>query len=350
MDISRIRLIDKSDMLTLLTSFPDQYAKGREIGETSDFSIDLDIPIDSIVFAGMGGSAISGDLVIACTEDNLELPMVVSRDYDLPAFVSDTTLVYILSYSGNTEESLSAYEKARERNASMVCVTSGGKIDALARRDNVPVFKIPGGQPPRTALAYLMLPILISLSRLGLIEEMTVDLDEAYELLLRLSRAYHPEKRNNLALEVASKLAHKIPIIYSATQTMKTVSMRWKCQFNENAKIHSFFNVFPEMNHNEIVGYDQLPEIFQNFQVIYLQDIDDNCRIENRMDVTEEILKRQYMSVLRFHTEGRSKLARLFSLIYLGDMVSYYLAIQNGVDPTPIENINILKQELEKII
>ena len=97
MDISRIRLIDKSDMLTLLTSFPDQYAKGREIGETSDFSIDLDIPIDSIVFAGMGGSAISGDLVIACTEDNLELPMVVSRDYDLPAFVSDTTLVYILS-------------------------------------------------------------------------------------------------------------------------------------------------------------------------------------------------------------------------------------------------------------
>lgn len=336
-------------MLKLLLSFPDQFAKGREIGESNDLNIDLDIPIDSIVFAGMGGSAISGDLVIACVEDELQLPMVVSRDYELPSFVSDTSLVYIMSYSGNTEESVSAYAHARERNAAIIVVTSGGKIGELAARDNVPVFKIPGGQPPRTALGYIMLPILLSLSRFGLIHDMTSDLNEADELLRVLASRYDPEQTDNAALLASARLDHKIPIIYSSTALMKVVAMRWKCQFNENAKIHSFYNVFPEMNHNEIVGYDQLQDIFQNFQVIFLEDADDNSRIKNRMNVTEEILKLQHLPVLKFQTEGRSRLARLFSLIYLGDMISYYLAIHYGVDPTPIKNIDILKKELEKI-
>jgi len=350
MDLGNIGKIDKSNMLDLLVSFPDQFAAGRKIGEESVLNIDLDIPIDNVVFAGMGGSAISGDLIISCIGDELQIPMAVSRDYSLPPHVSDTSLVYIMSYSGNTEESVSAYKGARDRNANIICVTSGGKIGEFTAQDNVPVFKIPGGQPPRTALGYIMLPILISLIRLGLIEDMTQDLDEAHKLLIRLSNDYNPHTENNLAYENALKLDKKIPLIYSSTEIMRVVAMRWKCQFNENAKIHSFYNVFPEMNHNEIVGFDQLKDIFQKFQVIYLQDKDDYYRINNRMDVTEKILERQDLDVLRFHTEGNSRLARLFSLIYLGDMISYYLALNYSMDPTPIKNINILKEELEKLV
>lgn len=341
-----IHEIDRSNMLELLTSFPRQFRNARQVGEAFDFKIELS-SLKHVVFAGMGGSAIGGDLIISCLGDELTLPTSVVRHYFLPVYVDQSSLVIVSSYSGNTEESISCYEDARSKRARILCISSGGELAARARKHGTPLITIPGGFPPRTALAYLTIPILVLLKKMGLTSIDPNDFEETERLLSDKASLYSPERTENLPASLAQRLKDKIPIFYSPVEFLQVIGSRWKGQFSENAKILAFQNVFPELNHNEIVGWERRRDLFHNFQIIYFHDRDDHVRIQKRMHITRTILERFTLPIIELSTEGQSRLARLFSLIYLGDMVSYYLAIINGVDPTPVENIQMLKDQLK---
>ncbi len=349
MDIKRlIRQVDQQDMLKLLFTFPEQFRHAVEIGNSFDFHLSDD-PIKNIVFSGMGGSAIGGNLIISYFGDELEIPAIVNRNYYLPQFVDSSSLVVVTSFSGNTEESLSSYEDAKSKGAQILCITSGGTLKQKARQDKTPVITIPDGVPPRTALGYLSIPAIFSLMKAHLVGDKTADFEETILLLQKKAKVYSPDSTSNPALNLAQKLQAKIPIIYSTNDLLDIVALRWKGQFSENAKVLAFCNVFPELNHNEIVGWEQLPALLKNFQIIYLHDLQDHPRNNRRMDISKEILEQVTNPIIELETEGKSKLARLFSLIYFGDVVSYYLAILNGVDPTPIEKIQYLKNQLAKL-
>ncbi|NOZ62774.1 MAG: bifunctional phosphoglucose/phosphomannose isomerase [Calditrichaeota bacterium] len=348
MGTDQIETIDKSNMVKLLREFPRQFNQAMEIGNNANISLAAE-KIKNILFVGMGGSAIGGDVIISCVGDQLRVPAQVNRNYVLPNFVNENTLVVVFSFSGNTEESLSCFSEALNRKAQIVCVTSGGKLKQHAGENKIPVITIPGGMPPRCALGYLSVPALLLLSRNELVSVEKEDFQETLALLKELAEKYSPQSAENLAMRTAEQLAGKIPVIYSSNDMLNSVALRWKCQFSENAKQLAFANVFPELNHNEIVGWDQLPELLRKFQIIYLKDAQDNPRNAARMSITKEILEQVTNSVLSFQTLGKSRLARLFSLIYLGDMTSFYLAIRNKVDPTPIEKIQILKDKLSQI-
>ncbi len=340
--------VDRQDMLKLLLSFPQQFEEALQIGKKFDHKFDP-LKIEQLVFAGMGGSAIGGDLIIAILNEKLKIPASVNRNYFLPHFAKQSTLVIISSYSGDTEESISCYQDARDKKCQLVCLTSGGELQRLAQRDGVPVIIIPGGMPPRCALAYLSLPVLVFLINSGLVNLPETDFIETAALLKQKSISYAPQSPANLAVELAQKLVGRIPIIYCSSDLLPVVAWRWKGQLAENAKVLAFTNVFPELNHNEIVGWQQLPDLLQRFQVVYLWDRFDYVRNQAREKITREILEKVTRTIIELNTEGGSKLCRLFSLIYLGDMVSYYLAIENSIDPTPIEKIQALKEALKKI-
>lgn len=337
--------IDRSSMLQLLISFPQQFRQARQIGEGFQLQINRN-DVNNIVFAGMGGSAIGGDLIISCINPALTIPVLVNRNYLLPSFVAQSSLVIVSSYSGNTEEALSCYEAAKAKGAQIVCIASGGSLAQKADQDRIPLIKIPGGAPPRTALGYLSLPLLVLLARSGFANVGGNDFDETEQLLEQQSTRYAPDTSENLALNLANQLKNKIPILYSSADFLYPVGIRWKGQFSENAKVLAFCNVFPELNHNEIVGWERLPKMLTNFQIIYFRDREDYIRNQKRMNITQQILEQVTSPIIELHTEGQSRLARLFSLIYLGDWVSFYLAAINGIDPTPIEKIQILKDRL----
>ena len=342
-----ISAYDKSDMLSKLTGFAEQIRDAlRRAQET-----ELPHPkaeIRQVVVAGMGGSAIGGDIVRCYGYNLLPVPLQVVRFYDLPAFVGPHTLVFASSYSGQTEETLSAYRQAVEKGAQVVAITSGGALGADAADRGFPVISIPAGYPPRTALGYLTFPMLVTLQRLGLLPDVSRDIEETIGLVEGLIERYRPNTSDNEAIRLAEQLLGKLPLVYASVVPMEAVAMRWKGQFSENSKMLAWANTFPELNHNEIVGWGQNRDLQSRIQVIYLRDRLDHQRVQLRMDITSEILVSLGQRVLSVDTTGTSVLARMFSLIVLGDFVSYYLAILNRVDPTPIENIDLLKKRMKE--
>ena len=345
---NRIQQLDKSDMLSKLTGFSEQVQKAWEIGIQAELSIQAK-KVTNIVVSGMGGSAIGGDLLRNCLADEVALPILVNRYYFLPKFVNSQSLVFISSYSGETEESLSAYKDANNKGAQIVCISSGGTLSEWAKRDRHTLVKIPTNYPPRTALGFLTLPMVAILSRLKLVGDFSAKVRENVDILREDAERYHPnESTGNLAQELAGKLYQKIPLIYSSVQGYEAVALRWKGQMSENAKVLAFSNCFPELNHNEIVGWGLQRELQERLQVIYLRDRQDFVRVQRRMEITKEILAKETAPVLEVYAHGQSLLARMFSLICLGDFVSYYLAILNGVDPTPVEKIQFLKNRLKE--
>jgi glucose/mannose-6-phosphate isomerase len=328
-------------MLTILLGFPQQWEEAEKIGR--GFPSLRYKGIRSIVISGMGGSAIGGDILRSYLSSELELPIFVNRDYTLPRFVDDTTLVVVASYSGNTEETLSAYKHAKKVGAKVVAISSGGTLSELCRKDKFQVATIPPGLPPRTALGYLFLPSLIILQKLGLIKDKQDDIKETFLCLKRLSSEY--TSTGNPPHKLASKLKGKIPIIYQGEE-LGVVGLRWKTQINENSKILAYTVSFPEMNHNEIVGWEgRHIAPLSDFKTIILRDKRENERIARRIDITKSIIGGEFEEIW---SQGESLLTRLFSLIYYGDFLSFYLAILYSVDPTPVRPIDILKKELAK--
>ncbi|OGC77721.1 MAG: bifunctional phosphoglucose/phosphomannose isomerase [candidate division Zixibacteria bacterium RBG_16_40_9] len=349
--IKKIEKLDQKHMHQLLVSFPSQL--DRSITLTHSFPLPnwKNFKFGNLVLAGMGGSAIGGDLVRSYLSYQLKIPFQICRHYLLPNFVTKNSSVLVSSYSGNTEETLSAYALARKRKAKIIAITSGGKLFQLAKKDKVPVLLIPGGLPPRAALGYSFGPWLILLSRLGLIKNQTALLKETVSFLAKQMVKYEKSTTTskNQAKRLAERLYQKIPIIYSGCDCFDAVATRWKQQICENAKNLAFVNFFPEFNHNELVGWQNKENSKHEFVVLFLKDKDDHKRVKARMEIVKGIIKKQKIEVIEIESQGKSLLSRMFYLIQLGDWTSFYLAMLNGVDPTPIKVIDYLKYQLERI-
>jgi glucose/mannose-6-phosphate isomerase len=304
----------------------------------------------NILVTGLGGSGIGGDYLRVLFEAQGNLPVIVNRDYTLPAFVNSETLVFAVSYSGNTEETLASYAHARESGAQVMTVSSGGELEANAHRDGVPHLKVPGGQPPRTALGYLFMPLAVMCERWGLLPNLSEARTHTLRRLVQRRELWGPNNptSNNPAKQLATALYGQIPLFYGTGGYRAIVATRWKGQFNENAKVHAFANTFPELNHNEILGWVLAKQQADNLSVIALRTHEESVKIQTRVRVTRQLVgeSAQWHEV---YAEGTTVLEQLMDLTFLGDFVSLYLSFLNGVDPQNIDYINHLKSELSRM-
>jgi glucose/mannose-6-phosphate isomerase len=338
--------IDPGSMRSLIQEFPSHIEAAAEAGRK--FSLSKPAAPSAIVVTGLGGSAIGGDLAKAIAGPRLNIPFIVSRDYSLPAFINSSTVVFACSYSGNTEETISAYEQARNAGASIICITSGGRIEEMGNADGYPVLKMPQGFPPRAALGYSLVTLLAALHAAGLSPDMKNDIDEAIELLKKLRGAYAPENPESLnpAKKIAASLKNKIVAIYGSSGVMEATAFRWRSQFEENAKNLAFHHVLPEMNHNELVGWLRPEEALKNVGVVFLRDKGDHPQVQQRFELVKKIIASKAGSLNEVWSEGESLAARILSMIFLGDYVSLYLAYLNQEDPMPVAVIDYLKKSL----
>ncbi|HPT69067.1 MAG TPA: bifunctional phosphoglucose/phosphomannose isomerase [Syntrophomonas sp.] len=325
-----------SEMLNLRIVLPDRYKKDYR----------------NIVVSGLGGSAIGGDILRSYALDRCQVPVLVNRDYVLPFFVNEFTLVLAVSYSGNTEETLSAYQQARQRGADIIAVSSGGKLSELARNDGCLVVEVPGGMSPRAASGYLFCPLALILEEMDLLKGARLDLRETWQVLKELREEINPAvaEDNNFARQLAWKMKDCIPVIWGSSAHSDIAAIRWKAQINENAKAPAYYNAFPELDHNELVGFEAPAELLAKLLVIILCDADDHEQVKKRIRITGEIIREKVAGVIEIKTRGSSWLAKLYSLIYTGDYASFYLALEYGINPTPVKVIDYLKAELVRSI
>jgi glucose/mannose-6-phosphate isomerase len=338
--------LDPRGMRALIESFPSQF------GAAAKLALSLSLPPAnaprSLIVAGLGGSAIGGDIVRSILGDSLRLPFSVCRDYKLPSFGDRNTIVFACSYSGNTEETLSAYEQACRARATIVCIASGGRLVQRAKEDGHPVVLIPGGMPPRAALGYSSLALLGAMQALGLVPDMTAAIEEGKTILPALAERYRGEvpTDRNPAKAMALSLHGKVAAVYGGSGLLDSAAARWRGQIEENAKNLAFHHTVPEMNHNEILGWECPEQTLRQIGVVFLRDKGDHPQVQRRFDLSRQIVAKKAGAVHEIWSEGELPLARVFSVIYLGDFVSLYLAFLNGVDPTRIDAIDFLKREL----
>jgi glucose/mannose-6-phosphate isomerase len=348
-DLGIIEKLDGSDMRKLLLGFPRQYQQAHSLAEDFTLPKGWDRRVRSIVISGMGGSAIGGDLLRSLFSPACPVPIVINRNYSVPGFVGEDTFFIAASFSGNTEETLAAFEAAVERRAKVASISGGGQLEKLSRQADVPHFSVPErGIQPRCAFGYLFIPMVVFLSKLGFIPDQTPDIENAVELLSDSAQRLSPDvpTRDNQAKQIAQAVFDKLPVIYAPEDYFDVVAMRWKGQFNENSKMMAFYNVVPEMNHNEIVGWGVPEDITRRCIVVMLKGDADYEKIRKRMDITESLITSAGAQSITVQAKGSSSLAKSLYLIYLGDFASYYLAILNDVDPTPIDRISLLKSKL----
>lgn len=348
-DQAYLKEIDKSGMLLLTQNLPLMIRDSIKRCQTAGFSVSKKA-FSNILVAGMGGSAISGDIFKNLLLKKAKIPVSVVRDYDIPSFVSSDTLVFILSYSGNTEETISAYKKSLSKKARTIVVTSGGKIKDMASKANDMIFSIPSGLPPRASLPYLLVPLLFSSDKFGVTKGLMKELGSSLKSLDKIKRYCSASSvaKNNPAKKLALSLKDKRPVILGISGSSDVAAYRWKCQFSENSKITSVANCFPEMNHNEIVNLAEPKSRIHNFAAIILRGRFETERIKKRINTTKKLISKNVSLIEEIETEEKSLLTNILSLCYLGDFVSVYLAILNGTDPTPVMAIDRLKMELLK--
>jgi len=347
-DASFVTRLDPKGMYALTCDFPNQCRRALEIARSVDLRNE-DYRPTFVMLTGLGGSAAGGDFAKALFDEHGAVPFSVNRDYHLPKWVGPETLVFCASYSGNTEETLSAYAGAKAAGAMVIAVTSGGKLAEMARADGYPVVTIPGGQPPRTALGFMMVPIIVVSERLGLIppqdyNHVFAGLDDCVTSW-GLDAPYH----YNIAKKLAETLHGKLSVIYGLGGWQAIVANRWKGQINENAKNMTFANAFPELNHNEILGWVKAyGQGVARWVALILEDGSESEKMKARARVTTDLI-RGVCEVHNVEIHGETLLAKMMNLTLLGDYVSLYLAALNEVDPENIDSINVLKQELAQI-
>ena len=339
---------DPEGMLTHLHEMPRQCQRAWQMA--MNFTLPQDYSqINKVIILGMGGSAIGGDLVSSLVASEAKLPILVHRDYNLPAFVDAKTLVIASSYSGMTEETLSSFEQALETESRKLVITTGGKLKIMAEERNVPVFSFDYKSQPRAALPFSFLPILGFLQKLGFVNDKSADVTETVQVLQQLSQKINEGVvlSHNPAKQLANRLYGHLPVIYGGG-ILAEVAHRWKTQLNENSKAWAFYEVFPELNHNAVEGYQFSPELASRIVVVLLRSAYLATRIQLRYRVTCQLLEQAKVDYQIVDGEGASPLSQMMSLVLFGDYVSYYLAILYKIDPTPVEAIDYLKEQVGK--
>ena len=323
-------------MEKLISSFTEQLTEGMKIGRSAELTPQHH-DIRNVVVAGLGGSGIGGNLVEELTRGKLKVPMTICKDYYLPEFVNEHTLLIVSSYSGNTEETLHALQDGINRMAKIVCITSGGSLERLARKAGLDVILIPSGMPPRACLAYSFIQQLYVLYHYRYIDlGFEVGIQGAVDLINKETK-----KIQKLAKSIAKKLNKKIPVIY-ANSTQEAIAVRWRQQLNENSKTLAWHHVIPEMNHNELVGWRTKGK----YAVVLLRNETDYDRNIARFNIAKGIIQQYASSIIEVMSKGDNEIERSLYLIHLGDWVSYYLADLRKMDPVEVKVIDHLKAEL----
>ncbi len=343
---SQIRRIDSLGMFDVILNFPLQVEDAIKIGRNCPI---IQFPeANCWIIVGIGGSAIAGDLLQTFFRNSQfeQINISVNRNYNILAKVDYQTNVVISSYSGNTEETLEAYTKVKEKTQRIIGITSGGKLKELLQRDGFPVVEIPDGYQPRAAIGYSFFSLLLMILRSTFDNEIPEDVDNSINELLNMlklnSQRYSIIDENNPAIMFAEENTGKIFIIYGCEETLYPLALRFRAQLQENAKNLAFSHYIPEMNHNEINSYEFPSDLLNRVVVVLLGDRNDYPRNKIRIEATEQILNKK-VKVVKFQSSATSFLVRLFDLLYFFDWCSFYLAIQNGVDPTQIPTITQLK-------
>jgi glucose/mannose-6-phosphate isomerase len=349
-DLKALRCLDKSDMLGRAAALGSQCRWGWEQG------LNFRLPRSfqqarQLLMLGVGGSAIGAELLQGIVEGRLRRPIHVNRTYTVPAWVGRDTLGVICSYSGNTEETLTAAREAIRRGAKVMAITSGGRLAAWGGQAGFPVLLIPAGFPPRAAIGYQLFAPLGILVRLGWLEARQIPAQQSWESVGRTIRQrLIPSVRTtkNPAKRIALRIQGRIPILYGASGGWEGLTYRWRTQLEENAKTLATHHLFPEATHNEISGWLQPRPLMKRLIAIFLTDPAVHPRIRRRMEFTAQIIRREGAQVLTLDGKGagRSTLSRTLGLIALGDFVSIYLGLLYQVDPTPVERVEALKKWL----
>ncbi|RYD97531.1 MAG: bifunctional phosphoglucose/phosphomannose isomerase [Sphingobacteriales bacterium] len=322
-----------------IESFVNLLKEGLEIGRKLEFK-ETQAQVKHVVMAGLGGSGIGAEIVLNYLERSTPVPIVLAKDYFLPGFVNEETLVIVCSYSGNTEEALYVLEEAISKKATIVCITSGGKLQESAQANNIDCIQLPAGIPPRACIGCSFSQVLFVLQQFALIDNsFEAEISSAIKLL---SAELDTIKKEAAAL--AEKLQHKLPVIYS-DQRIAGVATRWRQQFNENSKVLGWERPFPEMNHNELVGWRDQAE---HLAVIFLHTGGELDRVSKRFAINRSVICNFTDSVFDIVAKGDSFLERAAYLILLGDWTSWYLAELRGVDAVEVNVIDYLKNALSK--
>ena len=328
--------IDTQNMKKAIYDFPDHLNQAMGIGKFFEPKNTFK-NIQNILVTGMGGSAIGGDICHTLLSDELEVALIVNRNYSLPHWVNEHTLVICSSYSGNTEETIASFEEALRNNLTCVGISNGGEIEEMCKTNGVPHIKLPypyENFQPRMATGYFVFAIFQVLINSGLIEFDTSKLGATSKSLEKITKDIEEKSK-----EIAARLKGKTPIVYTST-SFKALAHIWKIKINENAKTPAFWSFFPELNHNEMVGFTN-PQA--DFYFIMLCDKNDNPQNIKRFGVTADLMKKKGMDSEIINIEGDNIFEKVFSTLYLGDWVSYYLALEYGQDPTPVDMVEEFK-------
>ncbi len=342
-------IIDKSNMYQVLLDFPKQISEGLKIGENAPAMAKT----NEFVLLGMGGSAIGGDILssyFANTKGLDHIRINVNRDYGIPGYINENTAVITSSYSGNTEETITALKAAAKKTNNILCITSGGKLREIAEKENYPLILIPGGFMPRCALGYSFFSLLKVILKSADIDDKTLarvnkEIDITESGIKEKSKDFANIDDSNPAYQLAVFIYNTITVIYSSNR-LNAVNARWRAQIQENSKNLCFGNVLPEMTHNEINSWRHPEQLLKGLTVILLREKIDNEKIAARFDAVKKLLDDKTAGVISLEIESEYYLLNMFNLIVLGDWASYFLALLNKEDPTPIPLIEKFKEML----
>jgi glucose/mannose-6-phosphate isomerase len=350
-DFNRHYRVDASKMLDLVIHLPDQIEEAwRALKKFRAPAVRGKAPV---ILCGMGGSAIGAQLLRDLIQHAAAVPLYLESTYALPTFADKSTPVVCISYSGNTEEVLSCFQNALLRGCPTTVITSGGALAEEAVAAGVRVIRVPAGMPPRAALGALFTPLIALVSKWGIYPVTDEELDSAVRKSRKLVEKYSlgADPVDSRALQLAKRLYGKTPIIYSGDGLLCAAAYRWKCQLNENSKSMAFANHFPELGHNEIMGWECPERLRSDYFLVMLRDGEDHPRVQRGMEAAYKMLEPLASGAVLIDSEGdrgrAGRLGRLLSVILLGDFTSVYLAVEYGRDPTPIEKIERMKEELK---
>lgn len=326
-------------MKKLISEFSTQLQEALIIGKNYRFVTPVK-EFTNVIITGLGGSGIGGSIVQNYVFDQLSIPLAVNKDYFLPAYTSKNSLVIVCSYSGNTEETLAAMQQAIKAKATVLCITSGGKIAELANKKGLDCILVPAGMPPRACLGYSLTQILFVLRHFGLIND---KFEKEINAAIKQMKDGEKETLKN-AKAISKKILGKLPIIYSAPN-FEGVAIRFRQQLNENSKMLCWHAVIPEMNHNELVGWR---DDAKDKVVIILRNKDDYERTQTRMEINKKVFKQHTPNIIEIYSEGKSYWEKAFYLIHLTDWISVTLADMRVLDATEVKVIDFLKGSLAK--
>jgi len=349
-NIEKIQEIDKSNMLDTLVQFPNQIREAVEIAKAS--KMETFFKIDNVIITGMGASGISGDIASSLYRDKIDVPIYVNKEYDLPKWARKDTLTIFFSYSGNTEETISAFKIASQKKCRIITISSGGKLQELSEKREVAHIHVPEGYQPRAAIAYSLFSLIVILNRVGLLRtDIETEINDTIYVINELVHGINIKvaEEHNISKQIARKIFNTIPQIYG-WGIYAPIAIRWRQQFNENSKIISRADAVPESNHNDIVGWSLNPEVSKNFSCILFRDRDmESLAMSTRLNFLMNLYESSAANIIEIYPKGKKRLSKIIYTMSLGDFISCYLAILRGIDPTPVDIITELKQSLEKI-